>query len=356
MQQLSQIYLFSLLILSLGGCTTVNYYTQAVGGQMSLLWHAEPVTDLIADPEVDPELKDALAVASDAREFARHRLALPVGGSFRDFVYLERPYVVVNLMAVPEFSLDAHQWCYPLIGCQSYRGYFNPDAARKEQEVFEARGYDTLLGGVTAYSTLGWFPDPLHSGFTNLDQERMVALIIHELSHQVIYIADDTAFNESYATAVELEGLKLWLAQSGHDEGFARALARLANRDATLVLAEAAVADLEQLYDQEPLLPRAKLRKQKQQILATLRKRYLALAATWSEPGPFGTAPDPFNNAHVALFRQYNQFVPGFRQLLRDHGYDFAAFHEAVIELSELAREPRTNRLISLGQRFDENL
>ncbi|WP_404365318.1 aminopeptidase [Marinobacter sp.] len=356
MKQLNQICLLSLLFILMSGCTSIRYYSQAVGGQISLLMAGEPIPELVADPATSSGLRESLITAVDVREFARYRLALPVGGSFQDYVELDRPWVVLNLVAVPEFSLEPHHWCYPVIGCQAYRGYFRPDYARAEQRQFDARGYDTFLGGVTAYSTLGWFDDPLHSGFTRLSTDRMAALIIHELSHQVVYVAGDTAFNESYATAVELEGLKLWLDRKGKQADFRPALDRLKQRNQTLALVEGTVAELEALYARQDSLNTETLRARKEAILEDLTRQYRRLAADWHDPGPFGRNPESLNNAHLALFRQYNQYVPGFRQLFREHNRDFAAFHEAVIRLSELPEADRQQRLLDSGKRFDEHL
>lgn len=356
MRQLSQIYLLSLLIITASGCTTIRYYTQAADGQIRLLIQAQPFDSVLQDPATGAALEDALTTAVAVREFARTELALPVAGSFHHFVDLDRPYVVLNLVAVPEFSLQPHQWCYPVVGCQSYRGYFDPELARREQASFRDRGYDTLLAGVTAYSTLGWFDDPLHTGFTRLPEDRMAALIIHELSHQVVYVAGDTAFNESYATAVELEGLRRWLDSRGDPEGYGQALARIRQRQQTLALVESVVPELEALYRQEGELAADTLRARKGELLERLREAYMALAGSWDQPGPFGAAPEALSNAHLALFRQYHQYVPGFRQLLRDHQQDFARFHDAVRNLAQQPPQVRTATLLALGQRFDEDL
>ncbi len=194
MTQLSQICLYMLLITTLSGCTTLGYYSQAVSGHLSLMMSTQNVSELIDAPSTPPALKRKLSVANDAREFAANRLALPVGDAFSSYAELGRPWVVVNLVAVPEFSLQAHRWCYPVIGCQSYRGYYQLEKARDEQQSFIEEGYDTFIGGVTAYSTLGWFDDPLHTGFTALPDNRMVALMFHELAHRVVYISDDAVF------------------------------------------------------------------------------------------------------------------------------------------------------------------
>lgn len=349
MKQLIHICIALLLVTLLGACSTVNYYSQAVRGHLTLMMAAEPIDDLLAQPDTDPALQTRLALAMEARRFASTRLALPVGDAYLKYVELDRPYVVVNLIAVPEFSLAPHRWCYPIVGCQSYRGYFSLKDAHEEEQRFADKGYDTLIGGVTAYSTLGWFDDPLHSGFTALSEDQMVALMFHELAHREIYIKKDTAFNESFATAVELEGLRLWLEQREDRAGFERALTRLRQRDQTVPLVKAATEKLQALYRQKPHLSKDELRKRKSTILAQLVADYRALSADWSQPGPLGRDPTHLNNANLALFRQYNQYVPGFRQLLKDHDYDFPAFYDSVRELSQQSQGDRIRALLALG-------
>ena len=292
MKQLSQIYFVMLLITTLSGCTTLGYYSQAVSGHLSLMMSTQSVSGLIDAPSTPPALKQKLLVANEARQFAAHRLALPVGDAFSEYAELGRPWVVVNLVAVPEFSLQAHRWCYPVVGCQAYRGYYELENARDEQQLFIADNYDTFIGGVTAYSTLGWFDDPLHTGFTSLSDHRMVALMFHELAHRVVYISDDTAFNESFATAVELEGLRLWLEMTeGDDSGFRKALARLRQRNQTLALVEDVSRQLEALYAQQDSLPKTELRHQKAQLFQSLQDEYQTLSSNlgtarslWREP------------------------------------------------------------------------
>ena len=356
MKQLSQIYLLLLLVTMLNGCSTIGYYSQAVSGHLSLMMSGQPVEELLSDNKTPPDLQGKLAVAQQARQFAAQQLALPVEDAFSEYVPLNRPWVVVNLVAVPEFSLEPHRWCYPVLGCQAYRGYFSLEDARAEETQFRDNGFDTFIGGVTAYSTLGWFDDPLHTGFTRLAEDRMVALMFHELAHRVVYIADDTAFNESFATAVELEGLKLWLSQQGKPGQFQMALGRLERRNQTLALVEDFSARLEALYAREGSLAEEQLRNRKAAILEDLALAYQELSADWPEPGPFGPAPITLNNANLALFRQYNQHVPAFRQMLREADYDFPAFYQAVEALSEEPESERSDYLAALSERFEEHL
>ncbi|WP_323127900.1 aminopeptidase [Marinobacter salinisoli] len=340
----------------MAGCTSLRYYSQAIGGHTSLMMSGDSVAALIARPDTDPDLRERLRLSQAARHFARDTLALPVGNAFDEYVELGRPWVVVNLVAVPEFSLNPHQWCYPVVGCQSYRGYFELDGAREEQAQFQQSGHDTLIGGVTAYSTLGWFDDPLHSGFTALPEDRMIALMFHELAHRVVYIGGDTAFNESFATAVELEGLALWVARNGKPEWLERAGERLQQREQTLALVEQAATHLNQLYQRADQQPDDQLRAEKARRLDQLLADYIELSEQWQQPGPLGARPESLNNAHLALFRQYNQYVPGFRQLLRDYNHDFPAFYQAVEDLGALPKPVREQRLMALVERFDEHL
>ncbi|MDX1816627.1 MAG: aminopeptidase [Marinobacter sp.] len=356
MKQLSQIYLVLLLICGTTACTTVEYYGQAISGHIRLLANAQPISDVIADPETTPALRNSLRVALDARIFARDSLALPVGDAFLEYTELGRPWVVVNLVAVPEFSLTPHHWCYPVLGCQAYRGYFNLDDAKREQSAFKQQGFDTFIGAVTAYSTLGWFDDPLQSGFTALSNDRMVALMFHELAHRVVYVDNATDFNESFATAVELEGLRRWLIQRGEADHFPAIEARLERRRQTQALVTDTTNRLKALYRQADTLAPQTLRDRKQALLNDLAERYAAASEHWAEPGPFGPPPVTLNNANLALFRQYNHLVPGFRQLLKDCDNRFPVFYDAVKTLASLPEEQRSARLRALSQRFTEDL
>lgn len=360
MKQLRQICPFTLIMamssIILSGCSSLSYYHQAAKGHFSLIMATEPVADWLAAPDTPEPLKAKLRLSQQARRFARERLHLPVGGAFSEYTELERPWVLVNLVAVPEFSLEPNQWCYPFIGCQAYRGYYALDDARAEAREFADNGYDIFIGGVTAYSTLGWFDDPLHSGFVRLSDSAMVALMFHELAHRVVYIAEDTAFNESFATSVELEGLRLWLQEQGDTTGFERALKRLHQRRQTLELIEQATAELRRLYRQHKTLTAARMRQQKADIYDRLKQDYLALAKHWDQPGPLGSAPDTLNNANLALFRQYNHYVPAFRQLFRDSDQNFNSFYGAVKTLAKLEADQRKLRLTALGERFHEDL
>lgn len=352
MKRLSRLLILTMFANLLTGCETLNYYNQAVGGHLLLMMSGEEVSELLEDPNTDPGLKEQLRVANQARRFAREKLALPVGDAYAHYVELERPWVLVNLISAPEFSLEARTWCYPFVGCQTYRGYFDLAMARAKASELRGQGYDTFIGGVTAYSTLGWFDDPLHSGFTRLDEDRMVALIFHELAHRVLYVDGDTAFNESFATAVELEGLRLWARETDNEGAFDRALARLRHQQQTLELVEAATDRLTELYDRTDELAAKTLRQRKEQILDELVADYRTLSRDWDQPGPLGEAPEELNNANLALFRQYNQHVSAFRWMIEASDHDFAAFYEDVRELAEHPKDKRDRILEERAHAF----
>lgn len=352
MSQLGRCLILLLLAVPLAGCETLSYYRQAVGGHLSLMMSGEDVAELLEDPDTDPDLRQQLSIANQARRFARDRLDLPVGDSYTEYVELDRPWVLVNLVSAPEFSLEARQWCYLFVGCQTYRGYFDIGMARSKARELRAEGYDTFIGGVTAYSTLGWFDDPLHSGFTTLEESRMVALIFHELAHRVLYVDGDTAFNEGFATAVELEGLRLWARETGDDDAFERALARLRHQRRTLALVEATTSQLERLYNRINELPKETLRERKEMVFKQLVADYRALSSNWDQPGPLGEDPRGLNNANLALFRQYNQHIPAFRQMLKTNGYDFKAFYDEVRQLAERPKEERDPILSQRAEAF----
>ncbi|MGB5326042.1 MAG: aminopeptidase [Pseudomonadales bacterium] len=213
------------LAILLGGCESIAYYRQAVAGHLALLHRAKPIEAILAgelhiDAGVDPQAGDAsasqlrtrLAMVQDIRTFAREQLQLPVGRAYSRYVALQRDFVVWNVYAAGEFSTRPEQWCFPVAGCVGYRGYFAQDAAKSKAAALAARGYDTHVAGVAAYSTLGWTADPVLSTFLARDDLSLAALLFHELSHRLVYVRGDTEFNESIASTVEAFALQQWIA------------------------------------------------------------------------------------------------------------------------------------------------
>ena len=208
-------FLPGLMVVLLSGCSSVSYYSQLASGQWQLLRAREPVAEVIADPARPPLLREHLAQSQKARTFASEHLHLPDNQSYRLYADIGRPYVVWNVFATQEFSLSPQNHCFPIAGCVAYRGYYNQGAARGEAALLRQRGMDVSIGGVEAYSTLGWFNDPIMSSMMSWGDERLATLIFHELAHQRFYVKDDTEFNESYASFVEQEGTRQWRAARG---------------------------------------------------------------------------------------------------------------------------------------------
>ncbi len=285
-----------LALLALSGCSTVSYYGQLASGQFALLRAREPAAAVIADPQRDARLRERLAKAEKARQFASERLGLPDNRSYRLYADIGRPYVVWNVFATPELSLQPVTHCFPIAGCVAYRGYYSEAAARAEAARQRALGDDVYVGGVQAYSTLGWFDDPILSSMLRWDDERLATLIFHELAHQKFYLRDDTAFNESFATFVEQEGTRQWREYRGLPPADGREEKR---REQFTALVLASRARLEALYA-GPLDDAAK-RAGKAAEFQRLRREYAALSQReWGGESPFKAWIDaPFNNAKL---------------------------------------------------------
>ncbi|MGX4729664.1 aminopeptidase, partial [Pseudomonas corrugata] len=322
-----------LLLLLLNGCSNVGYYGQLVSGQLRLLQAREPVDQVIADPTRDARLREHLAKAREARTFASAHLHLPDNKSYRLYADIGRPYVVWNVFATPEFSLAPQNHCFPIAGCVAYRGFYSQSAARGEAALQRLRGMDVSIGGVEAYSTLGWFNDPILSSMMHWGDERLATLIFHELAHQRFYVQDDTGFNESFATFVEQEGTRQWRASRGlaPDDG-----KQILQRDQFIQLILDTRQRLEKLYAQP--LPIEQMRQQKAQAFERLRAEYAQLRdSQWAGDKRYDAwVYAPLNNARLLPFGLYDQWVPAFAALFRQESGDWVAFYAAVKKLGKL--------------------
>ena len=214
--------LLALVIIPLSACSTLGYYWQAASGHIAIMNKQEPIKELLAQPTLDNKLKQQLELALRARDFASQELLLPDNDSYRRFADLGRPYVVWNVIAAPELSVNPEHWCFLFVGCISYRGYFAKEEAEALASKLQEQGMDVYVGGVAAYSTLGYFDDPLLNTMLKNEEAALVGLIFHELAHQLVYIKDDSAFNEAFATAVEQEGVRRWFLAKGQAEPYQR--------------------------------------------------------------------------------------------------------------------------------------
>jgi predicted aminopeptidase len=331
-------------LVSVAGCSTLAYYAQSIHGHFAMLKAARPIDEVVADPDTAESLKQRLQRAEQMRNFASSELGLPDNRSYRSYADLKRPFVVWNVFATPELSLELKQWCYPVVGCAGYRGYFERAAAERAAEQLRSEGYEVNVSGVPAYSTLGWFSDPLLNTFIGGTEGQLAALVFHELAHQVVFVSGDTTFNESFATAVEREGVRRWLSAHG-DESTRRGYAEFAQRRSQFIdLLLQYRRQLDDLYRGSASIEEKRARKR--QLFAALKAEYATLRAGWGEYAGYDRyfAQD-LSNAHLAAAGAYNDLVPAFDGLLARSGGDLSRFYERVARLASLSREQRESEL-----------
>jgi predicted aminopeptidase len=331
----------------LASCSTLNYYSQAAQGQLELLSDARPIDDWIADPGTSSKLRLRLETARQIRRYAVSEMALPDNNSYKNYASLKRPYVLWNVVATPELSLRPLQWCFPVAGCVNYRGYYSKDAAMAYARELKADGNDVEVGGVPAYSTLGWFSDPLISTFINYPDAELARMIFHELAHQIVYAQGDSQFNESFASTVEEVGVERWMERFGN-QGMRDSYARYKGRkhdflDLLLKYRKA----LEQNY---AVVDRSDNEKRavKARLFQNLKDEYQVLKGSWGGYAGYDRFfEQPLSNAHLASIATYEDFVPAFRAMLRREG-SFPRFYKSVKRLAELDRKDRHRILKAL--------
>ena len=345
MLKIALVVLAALLIAGmLAACTDAGYYVQCVGGHLDVLRRCRPIDDLLAGSSIDQARRSRLETIRAARDFASTSLALPDNGSYRKFADVGRPYVVWNIVAAPEFSLEPKQWCFPVAGCVSYRGYFDEAAARQEGDRLAGEGYDVDVYGVQAYSTLNWFADPVLNTFLDGPELNAVSLVFHELAHQVVYVPDDSRFNEAFARTVELEGLRRWLTQSGSESDWQKYQLHLTRAADFRKLLVATREQLAVLYRSSGA---ADVKRQgKTAIFAAMDHAYTDLKASWGGYAGYDAwMTRGLNNARLASVATYDDLVPAFQGLLAASGGDLAAFYRQVRDLAAMPSPERLARL-----------
>jgi predicted aminopeptidase len=324
--------------LLLAGCSNLAYYGAAARGQLDLWWRARPVEAVLADPATPPALQARLTQSQAARRFAVDVLALPDNASYRRYADLARPYAVWNVIATPPDSLKPHPFCPLLVGCLPYKGFFSREAAEQYAGELRAQGLETLVYGVAAYSTLGWFADPLLNTFLYNADAELAGLIFHELSHQQVFVEGDVAFNESLASFVEEAGTRQWLLNQPQGEAALAAWqARRARFAAVNARVLAARADLEQLYRGHP----ADWPTRKAERLAQLRAE---LETLWRSHGLEARGfwfDTPLANPQLSLVATYHALVPGWQRLFEAQSASWPHFWQAARQLAKLPAETR---------------
>lgn len=338
--------------LLLGACTSLGYYAHVAHGQSELLLHRRSIGAVLQDPSTNPTLATRLRLAQAARRFATQRLGLPDNRSYTRYVELHRSYVVWNVFATPAYSVAALPQCFPIAGCVAYRGYFDQAKAQARAALLQAHGDDVDIGGVPAYSTLGWFSDPILSSMLRWDDDELAGTIFHELAHQLIYVKDDTAFNESFATFVQEQGLREWRQSRGlpppddhstrMEDGFTALVLDLRTRLKTLYASPLYVKAAD----------RSAMAAGKRAEIEAFRTRYQA----WRDrdwPGDHrydAWVAKPINNARLLPFGLYDQWQPAFAQLFRQSGQQWPAFYAQV---RILAAQPKAQRDARMTQLHD---
>ena len=343
------------LVVLLAGCADTRYYAQSAGGHLTLMVAAHPVPDWLADSQTPEPLRQRLGLAQALRRFSVTELHLPDNASYHRFANLQRRYVVWNVVAAPEFSLKLKTWCFPVAGCVGYRGYFDEADAQALAAELRTQGLEASVYGVPAYSTLGWMNwlggDPLLSTFVNLPDGELARLMFHELAHQVLYVADDTAFNESFATAVERLGGAHWLATQATPQAREAFAVFDMRRQQFRALTRSTRLELEDIYkENSPLaLSNKGLIAMKNRVMQDFRIRYAALKQSWGGYAGFDAWVAQANNATLGAQAAYDDLVPAFEALFVREGRNWPRFFEAA---KQLAQRPQAERLQQLQANF----
>ncbi len=336
---LARLALVVLFTTMLPACGTM-YLAQAARGQWQIMHAREPLDTVIADREAPAELRARLTEVRAARQFASRELGLPDNSSYRTYADVKRPYVVWNVVATPEFSVEPKRWCFPIAGCVAYRGYFSQQKATRFARRLRKQGLDVVVGGVPAYSTLGRFSDPVLSTMLGYGDGELAAIIFHELSHQVIYVAGDTEFNEAFAVTVEETGLERWLTLEGQEKELERYKMRRQRQKQYVALFARTRATLAALYAQK--MPVQEMRERKRAQFAKLADEIHTLEQRFGRRSGYSEWVDQgLNNAHLASVATYYDCVPGFERLLTLQNGNLLQFYSAVRDLS---RKPRNER------------
>jgi predicted aminopeptidase len=356
------VLLLVVVVTAVSGCQTIGFYAQAAKGQFQIFAHQEVIDKLVADPKTPAPLRQQLRLIEQLRAFAKDQLKLPVDGNYRKYVDVHRPYVVWNVQAAPQFSLQPRTWWYPLVGSLEYRGYFSERGARKYAARIVKKGDDVYVDGVEAYSTLGWFKDPVLNTFIDRSEPELAEVIFHELGHRRVFARGDTDFNEAYATTVGQEGARRWLRASGKTNLLERYAVALQRNDQFVHLIMSTREQLEKVYgdtlDKDgkvraakvPPLPPARLKEAKQRVFTGLRSQYEQLKISW---GGYSGYDDWFahelNNAQLNTIANYYDFLPAFKRLLELNGGDMEKFYQEVERLSKMDKDTRHQWLRDLA-------
>lgn len=334
-------------VLLASGCAHVGYYSQAVGGHLKLMHSRQSIDTLLADDTTDEQLRDKLQTLVDARRFAVQNLLLPDNDSYTTYVETGRDAVTWNVVATDEFSVQARTWCFPVAGCVSYRGYFDKADAEAYADELARQSLDVIIGGASAYSTLGWFADPVLDTMLRGSDIRYVGTLFHELAHQLVYIKDDSNFNEAYATFVEQIGVRRWLEHRDEADRIAYYDASLARSEDFSGLLKSTRQALQTLYASD--LAESDMRRQKEAVFEQMRADYEQLKINWDGYSGYDNwFRRDLNNARLVAVATYRRYVPAFYALYEEAGQDLERFYQIAREVADMEKGARTERLEQL--------
>jgi len=341
---------YSLLILGIftvSACTSFGYYMDLMSGHSELLDQQKPISEILANKETESKLRQLLETSQKIRDFASNELYLPENNSYRTYADIKRPYAVWNVVAAKEFSIEPKKWCFLFVGCLSYRGYFSKEDASMYANELKKKGYDVYVAGAKAYSTLGWFDDPLLNTMMYKSEARRAGIIFHELAHQVVYIDDDSAFNEAFATTVEQEGIRRWMMEKGKNKQYEQYQINK-KRDVQLnALLRETRKKLKQLYITK--ISEKEKRQGKIIIFSLMQKNYQRLKKSWDGYNIYDKwMSQELNNAHLVLIATYHDLVPAFKAMLKKENNNLKKFYVAVEQFGQIDREKRKNQLKQL--------
>ncbi|MBI2993455.1 MAG: aminopeptidase [Gammaproteobacteria bacterium] len=330
---------------ALGGCGTIQFYSQSVAGQLEIWRKSRPVEQVLRDRQTPGDVREVLELVQEIRDFARTAMRLPDNESYRSYAALGRPFVVWNVFAAPELSLDPVQSCFPVAGCLNYRGYFSEVRARRYAASLARRGLDTYVGGVSAYSTLGWLRDPVLDTMLRRSAPELVRLVLHELAHQLLYFTDDPDFNEAFAETVAGIGVKQWLSSRPGVEA-EKFHAEQAREEAFFKLIIAGKRELEGIYRSD--IHAADKRALKLSMASELRNRYLQLSRGWEAPGAYlDWFANGINNARLAAVSTYRELVPDLLRRFTATGENLETFYALAENLKDCSAAARRRWLQS---------
>jgi predicted aminopeptidase len=329
------------LCAGISGCETAKFYVQAIEGQGEILRKARPMRAVTQDADVSAGTKRKLALVQEVRTFARAELHLPSDRLYDRYTDLGRPYVSWVVYAAPEFSIEGKTWWYPFLGRLEYRGYFSRQSAKDEAARLRAQGYEVDVGGVEAYSTLGWFRDPVLNTFFRGSDAELAELLFHELTHVELFLPGDTDFNEAFATANAEYGVRQWLKAKRDDRGLARYESALRKDREIVRLLLDTRRKLKRLYSDTTRSP-AEMRSGKAAVFTRMNEGYAQIRARWRDDSRYDRAfARPWNNARLNSVATYYELVPGFERLLHSHGGDVRSFYAAVKAMRKMSKDER---------------